>query len=42
VGRRAEGDAGARPFLAAHADLVREVPCEDVADGTDVDVPADL
>jgi nicotine blue oxidoreductase len=42
VGRRAEGDAGARPFLAAHPELVREVPCEDVADGVDVDVPADL
>ena len=42
VAARAEGDAGARPFLAAHPDLVREVPCEDVADGLDVDVPADL
>jgi nicotine blue oxidoreductase len=42
VSRLAEGDAGARPFLRAHPELVREVPCDDVADGTDVDVPADL
>jgi CTP:molybdopterin cytidylyltransferase MocA len=42
VSRLADGDAGAREFLAAHPDLVREVPCEDIADGTDVDVPADL
>jgi CTP:molybdopterin cytidylyltransferase MocA len=42
VAARATGDSGARGFLAAHPDLVMEVPCEDVADGTDVDVPADL
>jgi CTP:molybdopterin cytidylyltransferase MocA len=42
AGRLAEADAGARAFLAAHPDLVREVPCEDIADGVDVDVPADL
>jgi nicotine blue oxidoreductase len=38
----AVGDTGARPFLAARPGLVQEVPCEDVADGADVDVPADL
>jgi CTP:molybdopterin cytidylyltransferase MocA len=38
----AEGDAGARPFMVAHPELVRPVPCEDIADGVDVDVPADL
>jgi nicotine blue oxidoreductase len=42
VGRLAVGDSGARPFLAAHPELVRQVPCEDVADGADVDVPTDL
>jgi nicotine blue oxidoreductase len=42
VARLADGDAGARPFLAAHPGLVTPVPCEDIADGTDVDVPADL
>jgi CTP:molybdopterin cytidylyltransferase MocA len=42
VGRLAVGDSGARPFLAAHPELVRLVPCEDVADGEDVDVPTDL
>ncbi len=36
------GDAGARGFLATHPDLVRLVPCEDVADDTDLDTPADL
>ena len=34
----AEGDVGARRYLAAHPDLVTQVPCEDVADGTDLDV----
>jgi CTP:molybdopterin cytidylyltransferase MocA len=36
----ADGDEGARPYLARH-DVTR-VPCEDVADGADVDRPADL
>jgi nicotine blue oxidoreductase len=40
--RTASGDAGARDFLAMHAELVRDVPCEDVADNHDVDVPGDL
>ncbi|MFD9740291.1 NTP transferase domain-containing protein [Umezawaea sp. NPDC059074] len=34
------GDAGARDYLRAHAVLA--VPCEDVADGSDVDRPEDL
>jgi nicotine blue oxidoreductase len=42
VAELAVGDSGARPFLAAYPGLVQEVPCEDVADGADVDVPADL
>lgn len=39
VSAMAVGDAGARRYLAAHADLVTHVPCEDIADGTDLDVP---
>ncbi|PRY37211.1 nucleotidyltransferase family protein [Umezawaea tangerina] len=34
------GDAGARDYLRAHP--IRLVPCEDVADGADVDRPEDL
>lgn len=34
------GDVGARDYLKAHQ--VTTIPCEDVADGTDVDHPADL
>ncbi|PZS36743.1 MAG: molybdopterin-guanine dinucleotide biosynthesis protein A [Pseudonocardiales bacterium] len=40
--RTTRGDAGAREFLATHADLVRQIPCDDVADDDDVDVPGDL
>jgi CTP:molybdopterin cytidylyltransferase MocA len=36
------GDVGARPVLAALADLVVRVECADIGDGHDVDVPADL
>jgi CTP:molybdopterin cytidylyltransferase MocA len=39
VARRAVGDQGAREYLAAHADEVITVPCDDVADGADLDVP---
>jgi nicotine blue oxidoreductase len=35
----ATGDVGARRYLAAHPDLVTRVPCEDIADGTDLDRP---
>jgi nicotine blue oxidoreductase len=39
VAALATGDVGARRYLAAHPDLVTRVPCEDVADGTDLDRP---
>ena len=38
----ASGDQGARPYLRAHLDLVREVECSDIGDPADVDLPADL
>jgi CTP:molybdopterin cytidylyltransferase MocA len=41
VATLATADVGARAYLAAHADLVRTVPCEDIADDTDLDVPAE-
>jgi nicotine blue oxidoreductase len=37
VAALAHGDVGARPYLERHE--VTAVPCEDVADGTDVDRP---
>jgi nicotine blue oxidoreductase len=40
VAALAVGEVGARRYLAGHPDLVRPVPCEDIADGTDLDVPA--
>jgi CTP:molybdopterin cytidylyltransferase MocA len=40
VVRLAVGDVGARPYLASHADLVRVIPCDDVADDTDLDTPS--
>jgi nicotine blue oxidoreductase len=36
----AQGDAGARAYLKTR--VVTEIPCEDVADGQDVDRPGDL
>jgi CTP:molybdopterin cytidylyltransferase MocA len=36
----AAGDQGARKYLGQST--VRHVPCEDVADGADVDLPSDL
>jgi CTP:molybdopterin cytidylyltransferase MocA len=36
----ATGDKGAREYLRTHE--VRDVPCEDIASGQDVDHPADL
>jgi CTP:molybdopterin cytidylyltransferase MocA len=39
VAAAAVGDEGARPYLRRHADAVMSVPCEDVADGTDLDLP---
>lgn len=41
VAASATGDAGARGYLADHADLVVGVDCTDVADPTDLDVPGD-
>ena len=36
------GDEGARGFLGRHPEMVTEVPCDDVADPTDVDTEEDL
>jgi nicotine blue oxidoreductase len=39
---QATGDAGARPFLSAHPELVDLVDCSDLSDGGDIDTPSDL
>jgi CTP:molybdopterin cytidylyltransferase MocA len=39
IAELAVGDVGARRYLAAHAGQMTAVPCEDVADGTDIDRP---
>jgi len=39
VAKLATGDVGARPYLTAHKSEVTRVPCEDLADGTDMDRP---
>jgi CTP:molybdopterin cytidylyltransferase MocA len=36
------GDEGARRFFERHPEMVTEVPCDDVADPTDVDTVEDL
>ncbi|MFG2110823.1 nucleotidyltransferase family protein [Micromonospora chersina] len=38
VAALAVGDVGARPYLRAHAGVVRVVPCADVADDEDLDL----
>lgn len=40
VSKSATGDAGAREYLTSHNPM--DVPCEDVANGDDVDRPEDL
>lgn len=42
VAESATGDVGARSFLRARPELITEVPCDDVGDPTDIDVPADF
>jgi nicotine blue oxidoreductase len=39
---QATGEAGARPFLSAHPELVELVDCSDLSDGGDIDTPSDL
>ena len=39
VAESATGDAGARAYLRRHASSVRVVPCGDVSDDRDLDVP---
>ena len=39
VSALAVGDVGARPYLKNHASELRFVPCDDIADGTDIDTP---
>jgi nicotine blue oxidoreductase len=42
IAESAEGDRGARAYLAAHADAVTLVECGDVAKAYDIDTPEDL
>lgn len=42
VSRLAEGDAGARPYLAAHPDEVSAVACDDLGSADDIDTVEDL
>ncbi len=42
VARLAVGDAGARPYLAAHPEEVTPVACDDLGDPDDIDTVADL
>jgi CTP:molybdopterin cytidylyltransferase MocA len=38
----ARGDVGARAWLRAHADDIRQVACDDLGSAADIDTPADL
>lgn len=38
----AEGDQGARPYLAKHSEQIVPVPCDDLGVPDDIDTPADL
>jgi nicotine blue oxidoreductase len=42
VAAAAEGDAGAGPWLRAHAELVTPVPCDGTGSPCDIDTPEDL
>jgi CTP:molybdopterin cytidylyltransferase MocA len=42
VAALAAGDIGARPFLRAHPELVRQIECGDTGRPDDIDTPADL
>lgn len=42
VAQAAQGDTGARNFIRAHPELVTLVPCQDIADPVDIDMPSDL
>lgn len=42
VAAMAVGDVGARPYLAAHPELITEVPCDAYGDPADIDTPEDL
>jgi len=42
VARLAMGDVGARPYLAAHAAEVTDVPCDGTGSPDDLDTPGDL
>ena len=42
VAALAEGDAGARPYLAAHAADITGVQCDDIAAADDIDTAEDL
>ena len=42
VAAAAAGDAGARPWLRAHPDLVTKVPCDGTGTAYDIDTPDDL
>lgn len=42
VAALADGDAGARPYLAAHPEQVTPVPCDDLGSAEDIDTAEDL